>query len=319
MNRQSMTPELPITFSRHGHSYNNTTVSGHSRAHFGDVYNYHNSDSAQKALLEWLSPINPSYSHNQACKQYLTHTLRWFFEDRGFQRWCHNHDDTSPQTLWCRGGPGTGKTTLTAQILCHLQDRAIPSGDIAIVYCRYAERGSQDIENIAGSILAQLFQNAERGFDIPSNIETASKNQPWFWSRRPTLADLKDWMSDRLRASRPVYILVDALDELDARTRQGLLACLRTTLLDHSAVRLLVTSRDIPEDATAPSKVQIVKIFAHQDDLQAVVDHGLQSEGIEAFQRSILGNPTHDSRLTALRETVASRVVSAAGEMYAAP
>jgi hypothetical protein len=318
---QCPTPDAPESsktpLTRPGHLYTNNTTSGNARAHFGDVYNYHNSDAAQQALLTWLSPLDPSDSHNQACKQYLDNTLRWFFEDQRFQTWCNVHEDTSPQILWCQGDPGTGKTTLIAQILCRLQAMGISSGDMSIVYCRYAERSVQSIENVTGSILAQLFQTSEQGFDISSRIEHASKNQPWFWRRRPTFADLKTWLDDRLEASRPVFALVDALDELDARTRQDLCAYLLSTL--GSGVRLLFTSRDVPEIGMASSSTQIVKISAHGDDLRAVVDAELLREGNEVFQRSISSKPSRDPGLTTLQEEISSTVVATAREMYAAP
>lgn len=41
----------------------------------GNIYNYTDSDSEEKQLLDWLTTLNPSQSHDQACKQYQGGTL----------------------------------------------------------------------------------------------------------------------------------------------------------------------------------------------------------------------------------------------------
>lgn len=310
----ALTKNSAAPFSRHGHWYNNINVSGSSRVHFGDVYNYHNSDLAQKAVLDWLTSIDPSHSHNQACTQYQDDTLRWFLGDDRFQKWCYFFEGSSPRILWCRGDPGTGKTILIAQVLCHLLNIGTPMGSIATVYCRYAERNIQTFENILGSLLAQLFQTSEQEFDIPPHIECASRSQPWYWKRRPSSEDLKLWLGERLKTSRPMFILVDALDELDTITRQRLLNCLLSTM--QSDTKLIVTSRHVPENDAATSDVQTIEIFAHQDDLRTVVDAKLHEEDNERFQSWISGRASRDPNMTTLEEEISSKVVASAGEMY---
>lgn len=53
--------------SMRGHSYNHNDIRDHARAHFGDVYNYHDTDSRERSVLDWLTTLNPSESHSQAC------------------------------------------------------------------------------------------------------------------------------------------------------------------------------------------------------------------------------------------------------------
>lgn len=116
-----------------------------------------------------------------------------------------------------------------------------------------------------------------------------------------------------------MYILVDALDELDARTRQDLLAYLRLALGSHNGVKLLVTSRDVPGDESVASMTQIIEIFAHQHDLLAVIDAELKREGNETFRRSISGRPSRNPGLTTLEQEIFVEVAIAAKEMYAGP
>lgn len=56
--------------SNPGHTYNATTARDNARVHMGNIYNYADPNSDEKQILEWLTPLDPSQSHNQACKQY---------------------------------------------------------------------------------------------------------------------------------------------------------------------------------------------------------------------------------------------------------
>lgn len=104
--------------------FTNTNISGHARVHMGNVFNSGGPTSTVQGVLEWLKPIDPSSSHNQACIQFQEGTLNWFFEDTTFQSWRVRRTTSSPQLFWCRGGIGTGKTTLVAQVLTHLTPEA---------------------------------------------------------------------------------------------------------------------------------------------------------------------------------------------------
>lgn len=201
-----------------GHPYSNTTTSGNASVHLGDVYNnYAGSSSEERRMLDWLTPLDPSQSHNQACKQYQADTLGWFFDDDRFK---HFRDETDGErSLWCRGDPGTGKTTLMAQIVRHLQTIGMPKGNLAVVYSRYQEKDAQTAESMLGSILAQLLQREEHGFDIPEDIRDSALKAPFFLKVKPTTKSLHIWLRRRLQAGPPVFVLLDAVDELDPRPR----------------------------------------------------------------------------------------------------
>ena len=102
-----------------GHYYSHNQVRDHARVHFGDVYNYRDTDSSERNVLDWLTSLNPSESHSQACQKYQEGTLAWFFADIRFEDWSDGLEGLTPRTLWCRGTIGAGKTVLTGQILSH--------------------------------------------------------------------------------------------------------------------------------------------------------------------------------------------------------
>lgn len=159
--------------SMRGHTYNHNDVRDHARVHFGDVYNYHDTDSRERSVLDWLTSLNPSESHSQACQRYLEGTLGWFLEDASFEQWSQGLEGLTPRILWCRGTIGAGKTVLAAQIFNHTQAAEPCRGCSAVVYCRYPERKIQTPENILGSIIAQLSQSDETGFGIPPYIQAS--------------------------------------------------------------------------------------------------------------------------------------------------
>lgn len=163
-----------------GHFYSQNYIQDHARVHFGDVYNYRNSESSERSVLDWLTSLNPSESHSQACQKYQEGTLEWLFADSLFEEWRDGLESLTTCTLWCRGTIGAGKTVLAAQILNRIQAARASTGYLAVVYCRYPERKIQTLENILGSILAQLCQHDEGGFDIPPYIQAAHESQSRF-------------------------------------------------------------------------------------------------------------------------------------------
>ncbi|KAM0719655.1 hypothetical protein Q7P37_003786 [Cladosporium fusiforme] len=300
--------------SRVGHTFSHTTASGNSRVHLGDVYNYHDSNFADKPTLDWLTSLDPSQSHNQALTQFQHGTLEWFFEDDRYHKWRHDWDHTTPWLLWCRGDMGTGKTTLIAQILCHLRSTNVPRGDLAVVYCRYTERDSQTLENVVGSILAQLFERSERGFQIPSAVVNAQESQPTFLKSRPTSTQLQTWLHQRLEAMRPIFILLDALDELHDVTRRKLLQFLRS--INDGRLRLLVTSRDASIVENQAFHYQQIRIYTHKEDLQTLVRARLHEEGTENFQQLVSNVAGRHDAFATIEDEISFKVTKSARNMF---
>lgn len=294
-----------------GQSYNNTNISGDARAHLGNVFNFSSTDSEEQDILDWLATLNPSASHDHACNQYQEGTLGWIFDHATFRNWRDRPNTLLPQALWCRGGLGTGKTTMVARILNHLQERGNPRGTLAVVYCQYAQRNILTVETVMGSILAQLYQHSERGFEIPAHIKAASKSQPRFWKRRPSLEQLKTWLRLRLEDEKPVFVLVDAVDELNPKLRRKLLHSMQSM----SQLKLLVTSRDASGLETGVFEKQEIEIRAHETDLRILVRSKLREEGTEAFRRLILSKPTSDISFSTVEEQIISKVTQLAEEM----
>ncbi|KAM0724014.1 hypothetical protein Q7P37_001005 [Cladosporium fusiforme] len=299
-----------------GHSYHDTTIGDQATVHLGDVFNYYEAGSEETPILDWLTPLNPTQRYNQACAQFCDGTLRWFFKDSQFLEWRNGSQHRTRSTLWCQGDMGTGKTTLTAQVLEHLHTTGVPRGSLAILYCSYAEWNTQSAENLLGSILVQLYQSAGQGFEIPSDVKAAFWSQSRFWTRKPTLEQAANWLSSKLDSvQEPVYILVDALDELPLRSRQKLLEVLGKMVQRN--IRLLVTSRYMPEDEQGNlPECKVIRIWAHQEDLRTLVNARLHGVSTKRFQSIVsLKNARHSSSRTA-NEDILEQVVHQAQNMF---
>lgn len=296
-----------------GHTFHNTSIGGDARVHMGNVYNLSEADSTEQRILEWLSIYNPSSSHDRACKQYQAGTLDSFFESDIFQKWCEQRNSPLFSTLWCRGGPGTGKTTLVAQIVRHLQSRGIRRNDLAVIYCRYAERGLMTAEALLGSILAQLYQQSKTGFAIPTQVKEMYAGQPRLASRRPDLAELKAWLSHRSSFERPVFVLLDALDELDPLQMRMLLQALR--VMAHGTLKLLTTSRDVANIGKELHGLQVrdIQIRAEERDLIALINARFNDLGNEEFRTHILRTPGRLPGQTMAQEIFSYAIRSANG------
>lgn len=302
--------------------YSRIVTRDKARVHMGDVYNYHNYhnvDHEQRRVLDWLTALDPSSSHNQAWNQYQEGTLGWFFKDTSFQAWRDNWDPWTPQTLWCRGDLGTGKTTLVAQIFNHLQSSSMPNYSLAVIYCRAAEQNMQTPEMVLGSILVQLWQRDDQNFDIPNNVKEAfggfsRKFQAWRRPRAPRLKELEDWLDQRLWYGQPAYVLLDALDEMNPKTRRQVLRALQRP---HTALRLLATSRNIPEIGSELPEHQEIVITAHKRDLRTLIHARLHEQGTEKFHEAILGQSSNSPSFSTIEEEIFSKVIDSAKNMYA--
>jgi hypothetical protein len=143
---------------------------------------------------------------------------------------------------------------------------------IAFLYCTYAERHAQTIEQLLGSLIQQLLLQSI----IPEDFVDLYNSH----KRSNTRLDLVE-LSTRLKSVASlfskVYIVVDALDECNEadKTRSSLLIQLRS-LAKH--VQLFFTSRPLGEIESLRDAA-IFKIRAQEDDMRKYLSAKIQQEG----------------------------------------
>jgi hypothetical protein len=142
----------------------------------------------------------------------------------------------------------------------------------AFLYCTYAERNDQTIEQLLGSLIQQLllWQSI-----IPKDIVELYNSHKRF-NTRPDIAELSTHLRSVASLFSKVYIVVDALDECDEanKTRSSLLIQLQS-LEKH--IQLFFTSRPLGEIESLRDAAQF-KICAQEDDMRKYLSAKIQQE-----------------------------------------
>ena len=225
-----------------------------------------------KNITEWLSPVDPSESHDTALGAHQPGTNNWFVEGAEFKKWTESTDSF----LWVSGFPGAGKTTLFANCIKHLRDSR-PSWFLGYFYCDFRRNETQDVINIMGSVVAQIC--SQSGF-FPEQLGNAydqGMSRPG-QKQRPTLSLLSNAFKT-ITERYDMVMLLDALDECQ-QTQE---ACEFLTQLQKSCqnIRILVTSRGTAEIQAGLSSYPKLQLERHMDevneDIDAYINHRLST------------------------------------------
>ncbi|KAH8802621.1 hypothetical protein F5884DRAFT_846723 [Xylogone sp. PMI_703] len=242
--------ELIATQVRDIHSITSNT---NARVH--NVLDDLNRDKDAK-VLNWLSKLPSQKKQRDVLSQHEEGTGRFLLESQKFKNWLRGQY----RILWCIGPPGMGKTVLASVVVDTINKRfPLPEVGIAFLYCVYAERNDQTLDQLLGSIIQQLL--LWKG-SVPKEVLELydSHNRS---NTRPGLEELSKHLGSIISHFSKVYIVVDALDECDDinGTRTSLLKQLQN--LD-TRVQLLFTSRplEIHLDATR------FELTAQEDDMR---------------------------------------------------
>lgn len=290
-----------------GHAYADVHAHDQAYIHNGDIYNYRDASSEEKRVLEWLAPQSPSEDHNEALKQHEAGTFGWFFEDPRFTGWRDVQVVQDPVILWCRGQMGTGKTTLIAQVREHLHNREESRSGLAVAYCRYSKRNIQTAESILGSIIAQLYSRHEQSCNLPEDVVNAYHAQTWV---SPRMAQLEEWLHARSKLGAPVFVLLDAIDELDILLIRRLLRTLQS-----SNLKLFVTSRDLPLLKQEFGAYTVIQTRASERDLRTMILARLKRESTRDSRQRVLEQPARGRFHRSVKEEVISKIMQSAGNM----
>ncbi|KAJ7495307.1 hypothetical protein FB451DRAFT_1019697, partial [Mycena latifolia] len=184
-------------------------------------------------LEKWLKPADVAVSEQDAANKQHPGTGKWLLERAEFREWIY-----APRSLlWLHGISGSGKTVLSSTIIESLRARTEP---LAFFYFDTNNSGQRTVTQLLCSLVTQLSVQA----DSPDK----TLNDLWkSHAKGQHLPGDSALISDALipivtEFSRPVYIVLDALDECSERDE--LLESL-TKILDmvSSNVHLLLTSR----------------------------------------------------------------------------
>ncbi|KAK6363380.1 hypothetical protein TWF730_000812 [Orbilia blumenaviensis] len=247
-------------------------------------------------ILNWLTLVD--YDDHQTDYFDVRHqgTGQRFLESIGYRRWL----ETSEQILFCFGTPGAGKTILTSAVVDNLRTRFSGRSEIAIVYiyCHIGWKDEQDAQSLLASILKQL---ARGRYSLPRAVkELHERHSKERWTR-PSIDEIVIALESVSKEYERVFIIVDALDELNCR--QAFLSLL-FQLHAKCDANIFATSRYIPgvtEELGNSTKFEI-SASRSDEDMQKYLDAQISNSG----EKLLMDN----------REKVKTRITTVANGMY---
>ncbi|KAN0130591.1 hypothetical protein V8E53_011677 [Lactarius tabidus] len=229
----------------------------------------------------WFSPPDPSTNHNIAWKIYHAGSATWLFGNDVFENWM-----SSGSLLWVHGKPGSGKSIICSAIIQHVIALYGDAGQASIVYFYFdfRDKEKQNAHNLFTSLLIQLSAFSDACCDILHRAYSSHGNG----TRQPTDDILKNCLKDMLTvlAERPMYIVMDALDECPddsgiPTARGEVLIVLKDLVGLHLPnLRICVTSRPEVDIKSVLNQLTIHSISLH--------DESEQRKGIADYVRSIV-------------------------------
>ena len=145
---------------------------------------------------------------------------------------------------------------------------------IAHLYFDYRIQSYQSTENMLASLLKQLVIPLPKLPEPVLELHRRLSNL----EKRPQQMDLEQAIFSTCEKYVRVYIIIDALDECDAKNHRKDFWKALETLRTHSNFSIFLTSRPFPEDIKENLKgaPQII-IGAHDDDLERYISGEIES------------------------------------------
>ena len=163
--------------------------------------------------MKWLRAVSCGNDLDILTRERIQGSCEWFLERKQYQTWkSPNYSAGRPEVLWCYGGPGVGKTYLSAKIVENL--KTTTSLPVAFFFAAHGDERKREPLSIIGSWIYQLALQRASVFErLKSSYE--SKNDEVI-----TETELWDLFSFSISAADRCYLLVDGFDELTTERGQ---------------------------------------------------------------------------------------------------
>ncbi|KAH8817550.1 ankyrin repeat-containing domain protein [Flagelloscypha sp. PMI_526] len=224
----------------------------------------HLNDTIFQVVNHWLLPIHQTSKLDVNIRARSGTTCRWLLENDTYIQWMHKQRGL----FWFRGLMGTGKTVLSSFVIETLLAR--DDIYIAYYYFEFTNPTTLSEEALLRSLVCQL---ASASPAVVRAFHQKHNNG----GLQPQLITLQNTLNELVSAStKPVFIIIDALDELPLAQRKYLLQSLLTFSAsnDASLTRIMVTSRE---------EVDIHRAFEEKVDFELAVHGDLVRQDIAAF------------------------------------
>ncbi|THY48879.1 hypothetical protein D6C97_07512 [Aureobasidium pullulans] len=213
----------------------------------------------RRHVLDWLCPYDYLTQFENHSARHLRGTGQWFLEDSTFLSWVQA-DQSS--TLICPGGPGCGKTTISALVIDHLRNASSSQKPVIYFFFDYQRRKEQTAHAFVATLLRQLASLSQEVFSAVEKLHNRSISH----SRRPSVQDLQSELQSAFQTVTECFVVIDAWDECEPLKRVECANMLRGCL-SQCVVHLLATTRDDHEVHALFDGDPTLRIQAHVEDL----------------------------------------------------
>ncbi|KAH8804075.1 ankyrin repeat-containing domain protein [Flagelloscypha sp. PMI_526] len=223
----------------------------------------HLDDSIFRNTNAWLQPIQQTSKLDASIRARSGTTCQWLLQNSTFLRWMK----AKRGLFWLHGLMGTGKTVLSSFVIETLRTR--DDIHVAYYYFEFTNPATLSEESLFRSLIVQLAAASSAVVRVFYQEHNAGGLQPRPSSLHLTLKHLV------AASPKPIFIVVDALDELPPKQRKDFLKSLLDFCTSDSAARVhvMVTSR---EEVDIHRKLETV-------DFELSVQGDLVRQDIAAF------------------------------------
>lgn len=169
----------------------------------------------------------------------------WILQDESFLSWLHEADS---HLLWIKGGPGKGKTMMTAGLIEALPEQTMGSVALSYFFCQNADT---ELRKVTSILKGLIFRMAVQDRSLIRHLQRRSEAGGEDLFGGPyALSALVDILKDMLKDFRgeSICLIVDALDEChDPEFSIFLDLIADPKIAPPGKVKWLVTSRPLPE------------------------------------------------------------------------
>ncbi|KAI5779645.1 hypothetical protein DFH27DRAFT_520239 [Peziza echinospora] len=246
-------------------------------------------DEMSRSVRLWLKPVETDYERERSWNSYKKGTCEWVLKEDDFVSWVAEEDsekgETRAKALRVVGIPGAGKSVLSAFLINRFRQPPATSSEPAsqspiVLHFFFKNRSSDSnkVLHLLRNLIVQLLDYSPTSPppsasqpNPPSNLFLSMANTERVNTGAPHAAaveklwDLFVCMLSLLGEHRPVYIVVDALDECTDRDESRLaekILALCTTAKLNAPVRIFLTSRPEPDIELAfPDPAVLPKIL----------------------------------------------------------
>ncbi|KAJ7461184.1 ankyrin repeat-containing domain protein [Mycena latifolia] len=237
----------------------------------------------RRNLKEWLKPADVAVSEQDAANKRHPETGKWLLERAEFKEWIY-----APRSLlWLHGISGSGKTVLSSTIIKALRNRTEP---VVFFYFDTNNSGQRTVTQLLRLLVTQLSVQADSPDKTLSGLWKSHANGQHLPSDSVLISDAL--IPILTEFNRPVYIVLDALDECSEREKllDSLIKILEAA---PSNIHLLLTSR--PEVLHGTELVQRAVSLS----LEGCVDEDIKSYITDMVSK--LGDEWTDERKDQIR------------------